>query len=104
MYFLVLIYTNSAKIILKEKRSSFIWGKFENHWDLLLTDKAKRREKETQTHHSQLFIIKTHILHQTKHQLQRNINRQVNFWISVSWMGPLNDENKLQVDEENNKN
>ena len=25
-------------------------------------------------------------------------------WKTRNWMGPLNEENKLQVDEENNKN
>ena len=27
-----------------------IWATFENHWDLLLRERAKRREKETQVH------------------------------------------------------
>ena len=50
MYFYsVFIYTNSAKIILKEKISSFIWAEIENHWDLLLPESAKRREKRENT-------------------------------------------------------
>ena len=48
--------------------------------------------------------MKALFVHQTKHQLRHNISRHVNFLNSSSWMGPLNDDNKLQVDEENKKN
>ena len=40
----------------------------------------------------------------TKHQLQHKINRKFNFWVTRNWLGPLNVENKLQVDKKNNKN
>ena len=39
--------------------------------------------------------MKTHSVHQTKHQLRHNISRQVVFWNSWNWSGLLNDENKL---------
>ena len=30
--------------------NNLIWATFENHWDLLLRECVKRREKETQIH------------------------------------------------------
>ena len=39
--------------------------------------------------------MKTLIVQQTKHQLRHKICRGVNFFNSRSWMGPINDENKL---------
>ena len=45
--------------------------------------------------------METHIVPQTKHQLRHNINKHVNFENTRNCMGPLNDENKLQVDEMN---
>ena len=38
-----------------ERRSKIIWATLENHCDQLLPECAKRREKETQIHHSQNF-------------------------------------------------
>ena len=48
--------------------------------------------------------MKTHIAHQVKQQLKNYISRHATFWTSRNCMGPLKDENKLQVDEKNNKN
>ena len=47
--------------------------------------------------------MKTHIVQQTKYQLGRNIIKHVKFLNAKNGMGPLNDENKLQVDGNNNK-
>ena len=52
--------------------------------------------------YSQNFM-KTHFVQQIIHQLQYNINRHVNFEIVGNRMGPLNDENKLQIDEKTTK-
>ena len=41
--------------------------------------------------------MKTQIVQQTKHQLQLDINGKMVF--ELKRMEPLNDENKLQVDE-----
>ena len=49
-------------------------------------------------------FIKAHIVQQTNHQLRDNINKQLRFSITGIWMGPLNDENKLQVEEKSIKN
>ena len=48
--------------------------------------------------------MKKHFVQQTKHQLRNKISRHVNVRVKLNWMGPLNDENKLQVDERNSKN
>ena len=37
-----------------------MWAIFENHWDLLLQKWAKRREKETKIHHSQISYENTY--------------------------------------------
>ena len=42
--------------------------------------------------------MKTHIVRQTKHQLRQNISERLIFEI-MNWMGILNDENELKVDE-----
>ena len=47
--------------------------------------------------------MKMHIVQLTKLQLRHNISKHVIFWITTNWFKPLYDENKLQVDEENNK-
>ena len=44
-------------------------------------------------------FMKTYIVPQTKNHLRHNINRQFIFWITRNWMGPLNNDNVLQVDE-----
>ena len=41
---------------------------------------------------------------QTKHQLRYIINKDLNFWITWNWTGPLKSENNLQVDEKKYKN
>ena len=43
--------------------------------------------------------METHIVQQTIHQLHHNISKQVLFQSSWKWLGPLNDENNLQIDE-----
>ena len=63
--------------------------------------KEKKKREILTTHKT---FIKTHNVPQTKHQFRRNLDRKLNFWITRSWIGPLNDENKLQVDKEDNKN
>ena len=70
---------------------------FENHWDLLLPEYAKRREKETNT--SLTTFMNTHIDQQTIHQLRHKLSKNVNFLKTRN--GPLNHENKLQIDEKN---
>ena len=35
------------KVYCKKKQNNFTWATFEKHWDLLLPECAKRREKET---------------------------------------------------------
>ena len=48
--------------------------------------------------------MKTHIVLQTKHQLPHSISKHVIFLKKTrNCMGPLNHENKLQVDETNKK-
>ena len=57
MYFYsVFIYTNLAKIVLKEKIISFIWAKIENHWDLLLPEQAKKKRKKKHKYTTQNFF------------------------------------------------
>ena len=76
----------------------FNWAKFQNHWDLLLSEYAKRREKETQKVTAQKAFI-NHILLNKKHQFRHVISGQVKFWFTKNWMQALNNENKLEVDE-----
>ena len=47
--------------------------------------------------------MNTHIAHRTKHQLRYKTKRLVNILITWNGVGPLSDENKLQVDEKKNK-
>ena len=76
---------------------------FECHWDLLLRECAKRREKETQVRQKNFYL--NAYCPQTKRQLQQDITGLLNFMNTKNRIGPVNDENKLQVDEkENNKN
>ena len=48
--------------------------------------------------------MKTLIVQQIKHQLRHNISKHVKFENIGSGMGPLNDETKIQGDDNNNKN
>ena len=43
--------------------------------------------------------MKAHSVQQTKHQLRHKITQQGIFENTRNCIGPLNDENKLQVDE-----
>ena len=70
---------------------------------LLLRDCSDWREIGTQKFTTQKTFIKTQIVQQTKHQWQTK-SKCIFFWNTRSWMGPLIDENKLQLDEKNNKN
>ena len=47
--------------------------------------------------------MKTHIVQQTKYQLRKIISRHLGNENTRNGMGPLNDENKLQVDKNDNK-
>ena len=44
--------------------------------------------------------MKTHIVQQTNYQLRHDINGQI--VLELQGIEPLNDENKVQVDERNN--
>ena len=49
--------------------------------------------------------MKIHMVLQTEQQLRHNIRKQVYFLKkTMNCMGPLNDVNKLQADNKNNKN
>ena len=74
---------------------------FENHWNLLLRECPKRREKETQILTTQKTFTKRHFVQQKKHQLRHNINRHNNFCVKRTSMGHFTVENKLQVDKKN---
>ena len=63
-----------------------------------------KEEKKKHKYTTHKTFHKRPIDHQTKHQLQHNISWYVNFWNSRNWVGPLNDENELEVDEKNNTN
>ena len=62
----------------------------------MLKEKKKRNKYITNKK-----FMKTQIFLQSKHQLRHNITRGGNFWYSRNCVGPLNDENKLQVVEKN---
>ena len=47
--------------------------------------------------------METHIVQQTKQQLQHSINKHVKICSIRKRMGPLNDENKIQFDKKNKK-
>ena len=68
----------------------FIWASFANHWDLLLRDCDKRR-KETEILTTQKSVMKTHIIHQTKHCLRHNVDRQANVSFPRKRTLPLDD-------------
>ena len=72
MYFYFSFYTFLFSENYTEKTKQINWAAFENHWDLLLHECAKTREKETYTTHK--TSMKTHIVHQTKDQLRHNIS------------------------------
>ena len=55
----------------------FTWASFENHWDILLRELAKRRQKETQLLTIPKIIMKLHIVQQTEQELRHNINKHV---------------------------
>ena len=58
---------------------------FKNHLDLLSPECAKRSEKK-QKYITHKTFMKTHIVQQTKHQLQCNISRQLIFKIEgIEW-------------------
>ena len=44
----------------------FIWESFDNDWDMLLLEIAKRKKTQIVTAHK--IFMKTHIVEQTKHQ------------------------------------
>ena len=54
-----------------------IWATFENHWDMLLRECAKSREKETQVNHW-IFSLNAYCP-KTKHQLRHDITAHLNF-------------------------
>ena len=83
--------------------TKFTWAIFENHWDLLLRDCVERRGKETQKSLLKK-VYKNAFCPTNKTSLTNQIRRYFIFWNTRNWSGPLNDENKLQVDEKNNKN
>ena len=56
-----------------ERFNNFSLPTFENHWDLLLRECAKRREKETQIPEN--FRENTYC--PKKHQLRHNMHRKV---------------------------
>ena len=64
---------------------------------------ALKEEKKEHKYTTQKTFMKLHIVQQTIHELWHNISREFNFWSTRNWMGSLNDESKLQVDEKNNK-
>ena len=43
--------------------------------------------------------MKTHIFEQNKNQFRRNISSQFDIRTAEMCMGPLNDDNKIQVDK-----
>ena len=43
--------------------------------------------------------MRTYNVQQTKNQLLHSISRYVSYGNTQNWLGPLNDENKQQVDE-----
>ena len=81
----------------------FTWASFENHWDVLLREFAKRRQKETQILTTDKSNYENAYYTTKKQQLRHNIIKRLNFF-TRRWMGLLNEENKLQVDEKNNEN
>ena len=64
---------------------------------MIFCERAKRREKADIDRSKQ--FMKTHIVHQTNYQLRQDINGQI--VLELQGMEPLNDENKVQVDERN---
>ena len=48
--------------------------------------------------------MKTLIVHLTKYQLRHIISKQGYFYNKWSCIGTLNNENRLQIDEKDNKN
>ena len=50
----------------------FTWASFENHWDMLIGEFAKRRQKETQKLTTPKIFMKTHIVQLTKTTVQTN--------------------------------
>ena len=61
---------------------------------------SEKKRKKTQIVTNHKTFMKTYIVQPTKHQLQHNMNGQVNFRITKK---PLNDEIKLQIDENINR-
>ena len=61
----------------------------------------EEKKKHKYTTHN--FFNENAYCPQTKHQLRHNNSRNF-YWNSRNWMGPLDEENKLQVDEKDNKN
>ena len=57
----------------------------------------KKEKKQILTTHK--TFMRSHIVQQTKYQLRHDINGQILF--ELQGMEPLNDENKVQVDETN---
>ena len=63
-----------------------------------------KEEKNKHNYTTQQTFMKTHNVRQTIHQLLHNISRDVKFSSTRNWMGSINGENKLQIDDMNNKN
>ena len=47
--------------------------------------------------------MKTHIVQKTKQRFRHNTTKHFNFQNTWNCMGPLNEENKLHIDEKDNK-
>ena len=62
------------------------------------------KEKKKHTNATHKTLMKTHIVQQTKLQLRHYISRHVSFSNTRKYMGPLNDEIMLQVEEKNKNN
>ena len=63
-----------------------------------------KEEKKKHNYTTHKVNLKAYLVQQTKHKLRENVSRHVNFRVSRNWMGPLNDDKRLQVDEKINKN
>ena len=63
---LIISVQNYTKILNK-----IVWATFENHWDLLLREYEKIREKETQMLTPLKSLMETHIVRQSKAQLRK---------------------------------
>ena len=92
----ILVQLNHTKRLIKLARAIF-----ESHWFLLLRNWAKKGEETNNDHSQKCYEIAYCPPNKTSFTTYQTLYYYLE---SRKWIGPLNDENKLKIDENNNKN